>query len=179
MSIKVIGTLNKTIDYSHGIMTAWHFRTVVNKLCLHYVYIKSYILLLKLITNYGQYFHENPNKKIGVVIILLSLISFTLDKFKIIFNFTLFDILAALLGIFLIIFSIINLWFFKKKNYFQINIVLIFFIIIFQTLRLNNFNVGDLSKEQICVYKNIEHLRDKDNIKKESEYLSACRMIRN
>ena len=68
------------------------------------------------------------NKKIGVVIILLSLISFTLDKFKIIFNFTLFDILAALLGIFLIIFSIINLWFFKKKNYFQINIVLIFFI---------------------------------------------------
>ena len=107
------------------------------------------------------------------------MISFTLDKFKIIFNFTLFDILAALLGIFLIIFSIINLWFFKKKNYFQINIVLIFFIIIFQTLRLNNFNVGDLSKEQICVYKNIEHLRDKDNVKKESEYLSACRMIRN
>ena len=118
-------------------------------------------------------------KKISVIIILLSLISFILDKFKIFLNFTLFDIFATLLGIFLVIFSIINLWFLKKKNYIQINIVLIFFIIIFQTLRLNNFNVDDLSKEQICVYKNIEHLRDKDNVKKESEYLSACKMIRN
>ena len=118
-------------------------------------------------------------KKIGVVIILLSLISFALDEFKIIFNFTLFDILVALLGIFLIIFSIIDLLILKKKNYAQMSIILISFIIIFQILRLNNFDVNDLSKEQICMYKNLQYLKDRDNLKKKSESDSACKMIRN
>ena len=118
-------------------------------------------------------------KKIGVVIILLSLISFVLDEFKIILNFTLFDIFAALLGIFLIIFSIINLLVLKKKNHAQISIILISFIIIFQILRLNNFDVNDLSKEQICIYKNIEYLKDRNNLKKKSESDSARKIIRN
>jgi len=117
-------------------------------------------------------------RKVSIIIILLCLFSFFGGKFKIFLNFTLFDVFSFLFGILLIIFSILNLFFFKKKNYKEISVILIFFVLIFQTSRLNNFNFSDLSKEQQCIAKNIEYEKNKQNKVIEKDYLDACELLR-
>jgi hypothetical protein len=114
-----------------------------------------------------------------LIIGFLSLACFVGGKFKIFLNFTLLDLSAVLIALFLILFSIINLFFLKKKNYAQITLILIFFLFFFQISRLNQFNFSDLSKEQRCTYKNIEYEQNKNNEKIKNEYLSACKIIRN
>ena len=114
-----------------------------------------------------------------LIIGFLSLACFVGGKFKIFLNFTLLDLSAVLIALFLILFSIINLFFLKKKNYAQITLVLIFFLFFFQISRLNQFNFNDLSEEQRCIYKNIEYEQNKNNEKIKNEYLNACKIIRN
>ena len=114
-----------------------------------------------------------------LIIGFLSLACFVGGKFKIFLNFTLLDLSAVLIALFLILFSIINLFFFKKKNYAQITLILIFFLFFFQISRLNQFNFNDLSEEQRCIYKNIEYEQNKNNEKIKNEYLNACKIIRN
>ena len=117
-------------------------------------------------------------RRVSIIIILLFLFFFFSEKFKIFLNFTLFDLFSLLFGILLIIFSILNLFFFKKKNYKEISIILVFFVLIFQTSRLNNFNFNDLSKEQQCIIKNIEYEKNKQNKIIEKDYLDACKLFR-
>ncbi|MBD1173020.1 hypothetical protein IDG88_00385 [Pelagibacterales bacterium SAG-MED03] len=121
---------------------------------------------------------EMQYRRASVIIILLCLFSFFSGKYKIFLNFTLFDLFSLLFGILLIIFSILNLFFFKKKNYKEISIILVFFILIFQTSRLNNFNFSDLSNEQQCIIKNIEYEKNKQNKIIEKDYLDACKLLR-
>ncbi len=117
-------------------------------------------------------------KKIVIILILLTCVCFFGGKYKIYLNFTFFDLFAFLSGIFLIIFSILNLFFLKKKNLNELSIILIFFIFIFQTSRLNNFNFSNLSKDQQCIMKNIEYEKNKENKKIRKEYLDSCKLIR-
>ena len=117
-------------------------------------------------------------KNTYLTIVFLSLACFVGGKFKIFLNFTLLDLSAVLIALFLILFSIINLFFLKKKNYTQTTLILIFFLFFFQISRLNQFNFNDLSKEQRCIYKNIEYEQNKNNEKIKNEYLSTCKIIR-
>ena len=94
-----------------------------------------------------------------LIIGFVFLACFVGGKFKIFLNFTLLDLSAVLIALFLILFSIINLFF-------------------FQISRLNQFNFNDLSEEQRCIYKNIEYEQNKNNEKIKNEYLSACKIIR-
>lgn len=117
-------------------------------------------------------------KNIFFTILLFCLFFFLSSKFKILINFTLFDLFATLLGITIIIFSFINLFFLKKK-FILINIILVFIIFIFQAIRLNNFNLNEISKEQQCVYANLLSEKNKNNQSIKNNYLNLCKDFRN
>ena len=83
---------------------------------------------------------------------IIFLILFLLSEKKIFFQFSLLDVFAFLFAFFLLLYSIINLFFFKKNNL-QISIFLIFILFFFQALRLNNFSFDNLTPDEIfnCV----------------------------
>jgi uncharacterized membrane protein YfhO len=108
---------------------------------------------------------------------IIFLILFLLSEKKIFFQFSLLDIFAFLFAFFLLLYSIINLFFFKKNNL-QISIFLIFILFFFQALRLNNFSFDNLTKEQQCVNRNIEYEQNKDNQNLEDDYINACKNFR-
>ena len=111
------------------------------------------------------------------VLSIIFLILFLLSEKKIFFQFSLLDIFAFLFAFFLLLYSIINLFFFKKSNL-QISIFLIFILFFFQVLRLNNFSFDNLTKEQQCVNRNIEYEQNKDNQNLKDDYIDACKNFR-